>query len=443
MKDGHIRLQPTQILALGFASMILVGAFLLTLPIASTDGQSMGFINALFEATSAVCVTGLIVVNTANDLTLFGQIVIITLIQMGGLGFMTMAAMVFLLIGKRITLKERLVMQEALNQSNLEGVVRLTKNVIATTFTIEGIGALLLSVRFIPLLGWAKGIYFSIFHAISAFCNAGFDIFGNSLVDFTGDVIVNFTIMGLIISGGLGFAVINDVRKNLYHFHKWTLHTKLVITITAILIVSGFIFFFIVEYNNTLKPYNIPTKMLAALFQSVTPRTAGFNTIPQEDLTPASKFFTTILMFIGASPASTGGGIKTTTAGVILLMLRSVVKGRNDVEAFNRRISTETVYRAGAISLISLATLSFVTMMLSIFEDFEFIDLLYETASALGTVGLATFDNGQLKDISKIFMIISMYMGRVGPLTLTLAFARRQSQNETSIKYPECKVMVG
>lgn len=443
MRSRHINLLPTQILALGFALMILVGTLLLSLPIASADGQSMGFINALFEATSAVCVTGLTVVNTAYDLSLFGQIVIILLIQMGGLGFMTIAAMVFFLMGKKITLKERLIMQEALNHFSLEGVVRLTKTVISTTFIIEGIGALLLALRFIPMLGWAKGIYYSIFHAISAFCNAGFDLFGNSLMDFTGDIVINFTIMGLIILGGLGFIVIIDIRKNRFNFKRWSLHTKLVLIGTSILIIGGCVFFFVLEYNDTLKPYKLSTKLLAALFQSVTTRTAGFYTIPQEGLTSASKLLTSILMFIGASPASTGGGVKTTTIVVILLMLMNVAKGKNDVEAFGRRLSVETVYRAVSIFLISIVTLAFITMIISIVEDVNFIDLLYEVASALGTVGLASFDNAQLKTISKIFIIISMYIGRVGPLTLTVAFARLQLKKKASIRYPEGKVMVG
>jgi len=441
--NKRIRLLPTQILALGFAVIILVGALLLSLPIASANGRSMGFANALFEATSAVCVTGLVVVSTAYDLSLFGQIVVILLVQIGGLGFMTMAAMVFLIMGKRITLKERLVMQEALNQYNLEGIVRLMKTIILTTFAIEGMGSLLLALRFIPMFGWLKGIYFSVFHAISAFCNAGFDLFGNSLIDFTDDILINFTIMGLVILGGLGFTVINDVRIKRFSFKEWSLHTKLVIVGTVFLIVAGFVFFLLIEYNNMFKPYEFHTKVLAAFFQSVTLRTAGFKTIPQEGLTSASKLFMSILMLIGASPASTGGGIKTTTAVVILLLLKSVARGENDVVAFKRRISTEIVYRAVSISLISITALGFMTILISVIEDFNFIDLLLEAAAALSTTGLTTLDNSQLKLISKIFIIVSMYIGRVGPLTLTLAFARLQSQKKAFVKYPEGKVMVG
>jgi trk system potassium uptake protein TrkH len=446
MAKRTIRLLPTQVLVLGFASMIIMGALLLTLPVASSTGESIGFLNALFEATSAVCVTGLVVVDTGDDLSLFGQLVIITLIQMGGLGFMTMATMVFLLLGKRITLRERLVIQEALNEFKLQGVVRLTRNIIGITFLIEGIGALILALRFVPMYGWGKGLYFSVFHAISAFCNAGFDLMGGyrSFTDFTDDFIVNFTIMGLIVCGGLGFSVLLDIYRN-RHFRKWSLHTKLVVCVTAALITMGALFFFIVEFNNpaTLGSQNWRGKILGALFQSVTPRTAGFNTIDQASLTNASKFMTIILMFIGASPAGTGGGIKTTTASVILLAVLSVIKGRRDVEVFGRRISYAIVNRALAIAVISFILLVSVSMVLSLLEPYPLVDVLFETASALGTVGLATFNNSDLSDISKIFIIMTMFAGRVGPLTLTLAFAKRMASDTGNVKYPEGKVMVG
>jgi trk system potassium uptake protein TrkH len=446
MAKRTIRLLPTQVLVLGFASMIIMGALLLTLPVASSTGESIGFLNALFEATSAVCVTGLVVVDTGDDLSLFGQLVIITLIQMGGLGFMTMATMVFLLLGKRITLRERLVIQEALNEFKLQGVVRLTRNIIGITFLIEGIGALILALRFVPMYGWGKGLYFSVFHAISAFCNAGFDLMGGyrSFTDFTDDFIVNFTIMGLIVCGGLGFSVLLDIYRN-RHFRKWSLHTKLVVCVTAALITMGALFFFIVEFNNpaTLGSQNWRGKILGALFQSVTSRTAGFSTIDQASLTNASKFMTIILMFIGASPAGTGGGIKTTTASVILLAVLSVIKGRRDVEVFGRRISYAIVNRALAIAVISFILLVSVSMVLSLLEPYPLVDVLFETASALGTVGLATFNNSDLSDISKIFIIMTMFAGRVGPLTLTLAFAKRMASDTGNVKYPEGKVMVG
>lgn len=446
MSRRAIRLLPTQVLVLGFASMIIIGALLLSLPVASSTGESIGFLNALFEATSAVCVTGLMVVDTADDLSLFGQLVIITLIQIGGLGFMTMATMVFLLLGKRITLRERVMIQEALNESKLQGVVRLTRNIVGMTFLIEGIGALILALRFVPMYGWTKGLYFSIFHAISAFCNAGFDLMGGyrNFTGFTDDFIVNFAMMGLIICGGLGFSVLLDICRN-RRFKKWSLHTKVVVCVTAALIGAGALFFFIVEFNNpaTLGSQNWKGKVLGALFQSVTARTAGFYTIDQDSLTDASKFMTIILMFIGASPAGTGGGIKTTTASVILLAVLNVIRGRHDVEVFGRRISYAIVNRALAITVISFIMLVSITMVLSLVEPYEFVDVLFETASALGTVGLATFNNADLSGISKMFIIMTMFAGRVGPLTLTLALAKRMAGDTGNVKYPEGKLMVG
>lgn len=441
--NKFFRFSPTQILALGFVAIILIGTLLLSLPISTSRGTSMGFIDALFQATSAVCVTGLTVVNTAQALSIFGQIITIILIQIGGLGFMTMATMIFLIAGKRITLRERLIIQEALNHFSIQGVVKLTKNILATTFILEGIGAVFLAFRFIPMFGWIKGIYFSIFHSISAFCNAGFDLMGNSLLDFSGDILINFTIMALIILGGLGFTVMGDVFHHKFQFRKWSLHSKLVILSTIILLLSGFLFFFIMEYNNVLANFSFKDKLIASMFHSVTVRTAGFYSIPLEEISEASKFFTIILMFIGASPASTGGGIKTVTAMVIILTVKSVIEGKDDIEVFRRRIPYAIANRALAITVISLGVLIFVTIIFSIMEPYPFIDLLFQTSSALGTVGVASFDNSKLSNISKLLTILCMYTGRVGPLTLTLALAKRQSSNKNLIHYPEDRIMVG
>ncbi len=433
----------TQILALGFALVILIGTMLLCLPISTTNGNGLDLIDALFESTSAVCVTGLLVVNTASDLSLFGQLTVLTLIQIGGMGFMTMATMVSLVIGKRITLRERLVMQEALKQFTLNGVVRLTKSVIATTFTLEGVGALFLAFRFIPMYGWTKGIYFSIFHSISAFCNAGFDLIGNSLIDFSGDIIINFTIMALVILGGLGFSVMWDIRHHKHHFRKWSLHTKLAVLATIILIIGGFLFYFIIEYDKLFVNYSLKEKFMASLFQSVTTRSAGFNTIPIERLSESSKFFTVILMFIGASPASTGGGIKTVTAIAIFLTVRSVIQGKDNIEVFKRRIPRSIADRSLAIAMISLGALVSVTIVLSVIEPYPFIDVLFQATSALATVGLTPFEISKLCLTSKILTILSMYVGRVGPLTLTLALAKRQWSGNNNIKYPEGRIVIG
>mgnify|MGYP000595615378 CR=1 FL=1 len=434
--------KPEQILVLGFASLIAVGTVLLSLPAASVDGHSMGLVNALFESTSAVCVTGLTVVSTAHDLTLFGQIVILVLLQIGGLGFMTMATMIFLLLGKRITLRERLIMQQALNQFSIQGVVLLSRNILIFTFLTELIGAGFLAIQFIPEFGFARGVYYSVFHAVSAFCNAGFDLMGDSFVRYTNNYIINITVMGLVVIGGIGFTVINDIRRQ-RRFSRWSLHTKIVMLVTPILIVFGFVFYLAVEYNHVLSDYDTSGKVLGALFQSITPRTAGFNTIPTGELRPASKFMTILLMFIGASPASTGGGIKTMTAFVILLAGISVMRGREEAEVFKKRLSRDIVFRALSIALVSFMVLFAITICLTLVEQHPFVDLLFETGSALGTVGLATINTGGLRDISKILLIFVMFMGRVGPLTLTLAFARRKTITHSGIHFPEGKVMVG
>lgn len=436
------RVKPEQFLVLGFASLIVLGTVLLSLPAASVDGRSMGLVNAVFESTSAVCVTGLTVVNTAHDLTLFGQIVILVLLQVGGLGFMTMATMIFLLLGKRITLRERLIMQQALNQFSIQGVVLLSRNILIFTFATELIGAGLLSIQFIPEFGFARGVYYSVFHAVSAFCNAGFDLIGDSFVRYTDNYVINITVMALVVVGGIGFTVINDIRRH-RRFSRWSLHTKIVMLVTIALILFGFVFFLAVEYNHVLAGYDTSGKVLGALFQSITPRTAGFNTIPTGELRPASKFMTILLMFIGASPASTGGGIKTMTAFVILLAGISVMRGREDAEVFKKRISRDIVFRALSIALVSFTVLFAITICLTLIEQQPFVDLLFETGSALGTVGLATIDTGGLADISKALLVFVMFMGRVGPLTLTLAFARRRTITHSGIHFPEGKVMVG
>jgi len=455
-----LKLQPAQVLVAGFASLILAGALLLNLPIATVERESMGFLNALFTATSAVCVTGLVVVDTGTFFSTFGQVVILLLVQFGGLGIMTMATLIFLLMGKKIMLRERVVMQEALNEFNLQGVVRLTKSIILTTLIIQSIGAVILSTRFIPIYGIGQGIYFSIFHSIAAFCNAGFDLIGGfrSLTPFANDPVIVLTIGALIVLGGLGFSVLLEV----YHrrrFRTMSLHTKVALFVTAILIVFGAVFFYVVESGN---PYTIgnpaltiPGRVLSALFQSIVPRTAGFNTIDQNSMTDASKFMTIILMFIGASPGSTGGGIKTTTIGVVVLMILSVIKNKEDIVIFEKRLGNGISYRALTIMLISLVLVSAITMALimsevqraqaggDMGEKFSFINMLFEAVSAFGTVGLSTGVTPHLSHASRIALILTMFAGRVGPLTLALALAQNSNRSRANIRYPEDKLMVG
>lgn len=441
------KLEPAQILVLGFGAVIILGAVLLNLPIATLSGKSVGFINSLFTATSAVCVTGLVVVDTGTYWSMFGQLVIMILIQIGGLGIMTMATLITFIAGKRITLRSRIIMSEALNQITISGVVRLTKHVLVTTFLIESIGAIILSTKFIPIYGTRKGIFFAIFHSISAFCNAGFDLIGQgrSLTNFIGDPVVNFTIMGLIIVGGLGFAVITEVIK-IRRFKKLSLHSKVVIASTGILILSGFILFFLIESFNpgTLGNLSIKDKFFGALFQSVTTRTAGFNTMDLASMNQSSKFLTIVYMFIGGSPGSTAGGIKTTTFALVILTIISVIRGRDDVEVFRRRINRNNINRALAVLSIGIFIVTLITTVLCITEvGKNFLDLFFEATSAFGTVGLSMGITSELTVIGKIIISLTMFAGRVGPMTIVFALARKQKSTKALIRYPEDRVIVG
>lgn len=446
-KFKQIELSPIQFLAMSFILVIIIGTLLLSMPAASATGHSIGGVDAFFTATSAVCVTGLVVADTGMDFTTFGQVVILILIQIGGLGLMSVSTMIFLLLGKKITLKERLIIQQSLNESYLGGIVRLTRDIFIVTLIIEAVGALMLSLRFIPIFGWEKGVYYSIFHSVSAFCNAGFDLMGHysSLINFAGDYLINITIMCLIIMGGIGFSVILDIKTHRMQVRAWYLHTKIVVLTTLILVFIGFVSILFAEYNNelTLGLRPVDEKIMTAMFQSVSARTAGMNSIDIGGLTDVSKFMLVILMFIGASPGSTGGGIKTTTFALILLTAISVIRGREDINVFKRRIPHSLAARALAISLISLLALALVTIALSMLEAVPFIDVLFQAASALGTVGLSTMDTGGMNNVSKILISLTMFMGRVGPLTLTLAFVRRQSRGEKRLRYPQEKIMLG
>ena len=454
-------LGPSQILVAGFLMVILVATVLLMLPISSQSGQTTGFIDALFTSTSAVCVTGLVVVNTLEYWSLFGKIVILFCIQIGGLGFMSLVSMIFVFMGKKITLKNRLLMQEAFSFNTTAGIVRFAKAVVQLTFVVEGIGAILLSLVFIPEHGLIKGIGYSIFHAISAFCNAGFDLVGsNSLVPYVGNGIINFTIMGLIIASGLGFSVWIDTyniikmkRQSAEHFtwkqafYKLSLHTKLVWTITTILIVIGFVFFFLVEYNNpaTLGALSLKDKIYAALFQSVAPRTAGFNTLPLAELTPASQLMSVILMFIGGSPAGTAGGVKTVTIGVLVLCALSTIKGRENTVVYKRRIPMAVIARALTVVIIAIVVVLGTLMILTVTEDAAFMELLFEVVSAFGTVGSTLGITTSLTPIGKIIIIMLMFIGRLGTITIAVALMVRQGKTKEKhiIQYPEEKVLVG
>jgi trk system potassium uptake protein len=445
----RVQLKPTQIIVIGFAFVIILGTLLLTLPLASQDGKSAGLIDAFFTATSAVCVTGLVVRDTATQWTIFGQVVILLLIQIGGIGFMTFGTLFAMVIGKKITYKERVVIQESLNQMNVKGIVKLSRNILLLTFVIELIGAFFLSFRFIPLLGIPKGIGYSLFHSISAFCNAGFDLMGSvtgpfsSLTSFKNDLLINFVLMILIILGGLGFSVIIEVY-NKRKFKKLSLHSKIVIRMTSILLILGFIMTFVLEFTNpnSIGNYRFIDKILPAMFQSVTTRTAGYNSLDLSQLTTASIFLTMLLMFIGGSSGSTAGGIKTTTFGVVLGMMRSVLKGDPDTEIFGRRISSLIVKKSVTIIGLALSLILFVTMVLSITEtNAQFKEILFEVISAFATVGLSLGLTPSLSIMGKIMIAITMFLGRVGPLTFFLAITYKESQQK--VKFPEENLLVG
>ena len=435
-------LNPPRVLALGFLGLILFGSVLLNLPVASADGNSIGFLDALFTSASAVCVTGLIVVNTATYWSVFGKVVILFLIQIGGLGIMTMATMVALIMGKKISLKERLIIKEQMNQETMSGMVKLTLYVILLTFAIEAIGAIILSFRFVPEYGLTKGIWFSVFHSISAFCNAGFDITGNSLMSYTDSPLTIMTLSGLIIIGGTGFSVLIDLAKH----RKWvrlSLHTKLVITMSLGLILLGTIFFFVLEYSNpaTIGQMPLGEKLSAAFFAAVVPRTAGFNSIDTAALRESSVFLTIILMFVGGSPGSTAGGVKTATIGVVLMATISIIRGDKDIEIYEKRLNQETVFKSLAIVTVGMGMIVLISFLLTITESKNFLDVLFEATSAFATVGLSRGITSDLTTIGKIIIIGTMYAGRVGPLTM--AYAIGYNKKHKRYRYSEGHISVG
>ncbi|MDI3281249.1 MAG: TrkH family potassium uptake protein [Bacillota bacterium] len=437
-------LTPPRVLAIGFALIILTGAALLSLPLAAADGRPLPFLDALFTATSATCVTGLVVVDTGTRFSTFGQLVILALIQIGGLGFMAVATIIMVLLGRRITLRERLLIREAFNQVSLAGMVALVKAVILLTLAIELSGAFLLSLDFVPRFGWGRGLYYSLFHAVSAFNNAGFDLMGGfrSLTAFVANPLVSLTIAGLLIIGGLGFSVLIEVL-HLRSFRCLSLHAKLVLITTALLLLTGLVAVLTLEWGNprTLGPLPFGVRLLASFFQAATPRTAGFNTLEIGSLRPATLLVLIVLMFIGASPGSTGGGVKTTTVGTLVATVWATVRGQEEIGFFQRRIPVESVLRALAIVVLSLCFLLAVTLALTIVEPFPFLSLLFEATSAFGTVGLSTGITPYLSKAGRVLLIVLMYTGRLGPLTLTVAMAHRGKA--VAVKHPEEKIIVG
>ncbi|MDW8801289.1 TrkH family potassium uptake protein [Clostridium sp. A1-XYC3] len=433
-----------QILVLGFAAVIFIGAILLSLPVSSRSGQYTNFIDCLFVSTSATCVTGLVTVDTGTHWSNFGQFVILCLIQVGGLGFMSIATLFALLMGKRITLKERLVIQQSLNSFSIQGLVKMSKYLLKFTILVEIIGATLLATQFIPEFGVAKGIYYGIFHSISAYCNAGIDLIGEfrSVTPYADNPLILMTIASLITIGGLGFFVWQEI----YSFRttkKLSLHSKIVIISTVILIVGGAILMFIFEMNNVKTIANMPLrdKIVNSIFASVVPRTAGFNSVPTADMTEGGKFLTIVLMFIGGSPGSTAGGIKTTTAALLAITVVSIIRGREDAEIYERRIGKEIVYRALVVATLGMCIVLVATIILCITEKTTLDYIVYEVVSAFGTVGLTLGLTPELSTPGKLLIAFIMYCGRLGPLTVALSLAQKSMPG--SIKYPEDKIIIG
>lgn len=452
-----IRWNTLRITALGFLGVIFLGAVLLWLPVSNM--QPIAFVDALFTAVTAVCVTGLVTIVPASQFTLFGKLVLLLLIQIGGLGVIACAALFFFLLRRRLELRERVVLQEAYGAQRLGGIVGLVKKVIAGTLLVEGAGAVLYAIQFIPEFGFIRGVWYSVFHSISAFCNAGIDILGEtSLAAYALNPVVNFTTMLLIILSGIGFTVWFDVIGNMkesfrkensghWGFGRLRLHSKLAIVTTAVLLVAGTVFVFMSEYGNpdTIGNMTVGQKLMASMFQSVTTRTAGFYTFSQGAMHEESKLFCSILMFIGGSPGGTAGGVKTTTFAMLFLACMTFARGGNDTECMGRKITVANFRTGFCVMMVAFAVFITGTIAILVLEpdSVAAIDVCYETASAVGTVGLTADLTPRLCRASQAVLMIMMYMGRLGPLTLVLTFAGKTHPRDKVRSLPKEQIMVG
>lgn len=443
------RLSSAQIVILGFLFIVITGSILLSLPISSADGKAVPYVDALFTATTATCVTGLVTVPTVSTWSVFGQAVILVLIQVGGLGVITIAAGIMVLLGKRIGVNNRILIQDSFSLNSLSGIVKFINKVIIGALVVEAIGALMYMTVFVPEFG-LKGIWISVFNSVSAFCNAGMDIIAeNSLCDYALNPIVNITTSALIIAGGIGFIVWWDVAriikdKKKRHFRFLTLHSKIAISVTACLIVSGMIAFLLFEYNNplTIQEYSFAEKIEASFFQSVTTRTAGFATIPQENLTDSSAIVSLILMFIGGSPVGTAGGIKTVTFLVLVATAISVIRNRRSANVFGRQIAEEAIRKAVGVFVMSFCVVAVSTILLSYVTNADFLDVIYETVSATATVGLTRNLTPSLNTSGKLIITIAMFLGRVGPISLAVALNKNKG-SENIVSNPVEDIVVG
>ena len=449
-------LSTTQIIVLGFLTAIIIGGFLLSLPVSSADGHSVPLLDAMFTSTTSVCVTGLVVANTYEQWSRFGQAVILLLIQCGGLGIVTFTTSFMLILGRKVTLRDRLLMQDAYNLNTLTGLVKFTKKVIFGTLIVESIGAVLYMFTFIPEFGWKEGIWISVFNSVSAFCNAGIDIIGpNSLAPYVTNVSVNLITMALIILGGIRFIVWWDIlhmagkvkRKEVpsgAFFNRLSLHTKIVLTTTLCLIGIGTLLIFILEFNNpeTIGGLSFGDKIMASAFESVTARTAGFLTFSQKAMRDSSALVCMILMFIGGSPVGTAGGVKTSTFALVIIAAMSAVKGSEHGTAFRRRLHNRTMRKALAVILISFLVVMSATILLSTFCGGELTDVMFETFSAIGTAGLTRDYTASMNSIGKIIIMICMYLGRVGPISMAIIFGFKKNKYGLA-EYPSEDITVG
>ena len=451
-KPLSIRLTTTQIIMLSFLVMILLGSILLALPISAADGRPVPYLDALFTATTATCVTGLVTLTTVSTWSSFGHLVILFLIQIGGLGVITIISAVMILLHRRMGIGDRLLLQDAFNLNTLSGIVRFVKKVLWGTFLVEGIGAVLYMTVFVPEFG-LRGVWISVFTSVSAFCNAGIDIIGEvSLCDYATNPIINLVTCGLIILSGIGYIVWWDVvqttrrvvGKHRKIFKNLTLHSKIAISTTLILIVTGGLLIFLMEYHNprTLGPLSLGDKLQVSFFQSVTTRTAGFATVPQENLTNASSLLCLLLMFIGGSPVGTAGGIKTVTVAVLAVSALATIQNKNEVTLFDRNISKQAVNKAVAVTTMSFAIVFTSALLLSAVTDADALDILYETVSAAATVGLTRNLTPFLNSAGKTIIIATMYLGRVGPISLALAM-NSSKKHQNIIKNPTEEISVG
>lgn len=451
-KEGRVmgkKKNPGVIIVVSFLCVAIIGILLLSLPCMTTDGQGLGFSDAAFMAVSGSCIIGLSVIDVSTELTFWGQLVLLGLIQTGGVGFMTLATSVFAALGIRMGFSYRNIMKESLNHNTYYDIFSLTLTVVRYTFLIEGIGAVLLALRFVPLFGLTRGLWYSIFHAVSAFNNAGFDLFGNSLESFVGDWYVNAVFMFLIIIGGMGFVVILELitqwrrKEEPFEFVRFSLHTKVVLIITALLLGVGTIAYLVIEFNNpaTLGPLPLDEKLLAAMFQSVTSRTAGFSTIVLGNMQDSSILIMMFLMFVGGSPGSTSGGIKTTTFGIVLLAVYAVVRGREELVVLGRRISVPTILKSLAVIVVSMMLILTSLISLSLVENTSLLQLAFEVISAFSTTGASIGATTQLSIIGKFILMLTMFLGRIGPLTIMLALTVKSKKSK--LQYPEGQIMIG